>query len=211
MNRDLLVYAILLLLIAIPVCYIGTALFSKNTKGQWDESSRERAQMRRNGWNVRATVDNAAQFVTNTQSAPTIWPIPVDLPAINAVTSARRAAVPWRCATIIAPPLGTFTLVSVSVSQRSDGAELEYPQTLLRFAADGGVETVSEAGDTRAEITSDMLAFFARIDELMAVHLDGARITYFIRGARKDSADSIAALTEQLAEIVAVLPSDMWR
>ncbi|MEW6944436.1 hypothetical protein [Trueperella pyogenes] len=206
MNRDYIVYTILAVLIAVPLLYTAGALFSKKSQGSWDEASRLKGRMRAEGWKVKDTVDNLAQFLVNAPNLPTTWPLTVRAHGIEAVTSA-RSTPSWRAVTFVAPSVGTHLLFTMDIPQRSDGAEIDLSEALVYVEEELIYE--GQAG-VPAYLNDDVRRFLISWPGLQAAHFMDGMVTFMFDGQRADQVERLKTIAEHAAGIIRLLPDEAW-
>ncbi|QOR46816.1 hypothetical protein INS90_05805 [Trueperella pecoris] len=207
MHRDYIVFTLLGLLIGLPLLYTAFALVSKNSKGSWDEASRLKGRMRAEGWRVKDTTDNLALFLLGTADLPEFWPISAKAHGIEAVSSARRRPV-WRAGTFVAPSVGTHMFFTLEIPQRSDGAEPEFSEALVRVV--DGELMYEGAGDVPAFLDDAVRRFLLGWPGLQAAHFLGEKVTFMFDGHREDQVERLKTVDEHAQGIIGLIPEEAW-
>ncbi|MDP9805616.1 hypothetical protein J2S70_000198 [Trueperella bonasi] len=198
----------LVLLVTLPLVYTGHTLISKNSTGTWDEASRLKGRMRSQGWRVKETVDNLAQFQLRSTDLPSFWPITEKAAGVECVTSSRSTPV-WRAGSFVAPSIGTHLLFTIDLPQRSDGTEAEFQEALVRIDDDG--LTYEGAGDVPAYLNDDVRRFLVGWPGLQAAHFRDDMVTYMFDGKRQDQVERLKTIAEKAPQIIRLIPNAAWK
>ncbi|MFY9263647.1 MAG: hypothetical protein GX483_03805 [Actinomycetaceae bacterium] len=192
------------------VGYILFIVFSTSHKGAWDDESRIKGQMRMRKWKVKDAVNVIEDFLLGKHPELKHWPIPLNLPGVQAITHNRDAKV-WKAVTLHRPTLGSKLLLTIEMPQRSDGSLAEFTEALV--VREGETFDVRTTGSQFPHyLTEDVRHFLENWSEVEAFHFLGERITFMLdtEYGDLDIIEKLENYVERARMIIRLLPREAW-